>query len=121
MYLFNFEKLEVWQKARMLANQVYKTTKEFPSEEKYSLVAQIRRAAISVCSNISEGASRSSKNDQKHFYEISFSSLMETMNQLIISYDLEYLEKEKLDIFRKDIEIISFMLIKLRDSTRKTV
>ena len=121
MYLFNFEKLEVWKKSRTLAKEVYLTTKEFPDEEKYGLVSQLRRAIISVWSNVSEGASRSSKKDQKHFYEIAFSSLMETMNQLIISHDLDYISSDKLDAFRKKIELNSYMLLKLRDSTTKTL
>ena len=118
MYLFNFEKLDVWQKSRNLAKEIYLVTKDFPNEEKYGLVSQLRRSAISVCSNISEGASRTSLNDQKHFYEIAFSSLMEAMNQLIISYDLNLLDAKQIDEFRKKIEINSYMLIKLRDSRK---
>lgn len=115
-HLFNFEKLDVWQKSRMLAKEIYVVTKSFPKEEKYGLTSQLRRSAISVCSNISEGASRTSKNDQKHFYEIAFSSLMETMNQLIISFDLDYLNDTQINEFRKTIELNSYMLLKLRGS-----
>ena len=116
MYLFNFEKLDVWQKSRSLAKEIYVITKSYPEEEKYGLVSQLRRSIVSVCSNISEGASRTSRNDQKHFYEIAFSSLMETMNQLIISFDMDYISSSCLDEFRKTIEINSYMLLKLRDS-----
>ncbi len=116
MYLFNFEKLEVWQKSRLLAKKIYKLTQKFPDEEKYGLVNQMRRSIVSVCSNISEGASRITMNDQKHFYTMAFSSLMECMNQIIISNDLDYLEDELLSDLRKDIEMSSYMLIKLRDS-----
>ena len=116
MYLFSFEKLDVWQKSRSFAKEIYVTTKTYPEEEKYGLVSQLRRAVVSVCSNISEGASRTSRNDQKHFYEIAFSSLMETMNQTIISFDMGYINSTRLDEFRRTIEMISYMILKLRDS-----
>ena len=116
MYSFNFERLEVWQKSRTLAKKIYGLTKTFPEEEKYGLVNQLRRSIISVCSNISEGASRRSENDQKHFYIMAFSGLMECMNQIIISNDLEYIiEKTTLEM-RKEIELVSYMLLKLRES-----
>ncbi len=121
MYLFNFEKLDVWQKSRSLAKEIYVATKNYPEEEKYGLVSQLRRSIVSVCSNISEGASRTSRNEQKHFYEIAFSSLMETMNQLIISFDMDYIASSRLDELRKNIEINSYMLLKLRDSTTRTI
>ena len=116
MYQFTFEKLEVWQKSRALANEIYSITHNFPEEEKFGLTRQIRRAMVSVCSNIAEGSARSSLKDQKHFYEMSFSSLMEVMNQLIISLDLGYLNRESLSELRKKIEMIAYMLTKLRDS-----
>lgn len=116
MYQFNFEKLDVWQKARTLAKNTYKITQMFPSEEKFGLVSQLRRSIVSVCSNISEGASRISVKEQKHFYEIAFSSLMESMNQVIISNDLSYIDDSTRIELRKDIELVSYMLIKLRES-----
>jgi len=116
MYQFNFEKLDVWKKSRTLAKVIYISTKGFPDEEKYGLTNQLRRAIISTCSNISEGASRISKNEQRHFYEIAYSSLMECMNQLIIASDLEYLEESKLNDIREQVQMISFMLIRLRKS-----
>ena len=91
MYSFTFERLEVWQKSRSLTKTIYKITLDLPNTEKFGLINQIRRAAISVCSNIAEGSARVSKKEQKYFYEISFSSLMEVMNQLILSHDLGYI------------------------------
>ena len=116
MYSFNFERLEVWQKARLLAKRVYKLTQKFPDEEKYGLVNQLRRSIVSVCSNISEGASRLSMKDQKNFYTIAFSSLMESMNQIIIANDLEYINGKTTIEIRKEIELVSYMLLRLRDS-----
>jgi len=116
MYQFTFERLEVWQKSRTLAKEIYQLSLGFPAEERFGLTSQVRRAIVSVCSNIAEGAARASKKDQKHFYELSFSSLMEVMNQLVISSDLAYIPDSSLALLRDKIERISFMLIKLRDS-----
>lgn len=110
MYDFGFERLEVWIKSRLLTKKIYQVTQEFPDYEKFGMVSQLRRAVISVCSNIAEGSSRKSKKDQAHFYNIAFSSLMETLNQLIISNDLDYLDSKVLAEYRNDIHTISLML-----------
>lgn len=70
----------------------------------------MRRAVISLCSNIAEGSSRKSKKDQAHFYNMAFSSLMETLNQIIISSDLDYLNSKVLSELRYDIQLVSLML-----------
>jgi four helix bundle protein len=116
MYTFSFERLEVWKKSRFLSKNIYKLTANFPDSEKFGLVNQLRRAIISVCSNIAEGSSRKSKKDQAHFYNMAFSSLMESLNQLIISNDLEYLDSQQLADVRTEIHIISLMLNKLCNS-----
>jgi four helix bundle protein len=118
MYTFSFEKLEVWIKSRLLTKRVYVLTKDFPDSEKFGIIPQLRRASISVCSNIAEGASRWSKKDQAHFYNIAFSSLMETLNQLILSNDLDYLNSDTLSEIRTDIHVISLMLNNLEKAVR---
>ena len=77
MKIYSFEKLEVWQHARRLSVWVYKITKDFPPEEKYGLVAQMKRAALGVGSNIAEGTSRMTSKDQSHFSTMAFSSTVE--------------------------------------------
>jgi four helix bundle protein len=119
MYTFSFEKLEVWKKSRLLTKKVYKMTSSFPNYESFGMVSQIRRAVISICSNIAEGSSRYSKKDQAHFYNIAFSSLMETLNQIIICNDLEYFDDDQLQDLRKDIHIISLLLNNLCKSLHK--
>jgi four helix bundle protein len=119
MYTFSFERLEVWNKSRLLTKKIYNSTKSFPDYEKFGLTSQIRRAIISVCSNLAEGSSRKTKKDPAHFYNISFSSLMETLNQLIISNDLEYLDSQSLLDFRNEIHTISLMLNRLISYTNK--
>lgn len=113
---FSFEKLEVWQDARRLANMIYEQTKNFPDHEKFGLTNQMRRAAISVSSNIAEGSSRTSTKDQAHFYQIAFSSLMELLNQVIISNDLLFLSEESEQIFRSQIEKTANKINALRKS-----
>ena len=88
--VFAFEKLEVWQKSRDLVKDIYKVTANYPSEERFGLTSQLRRASVSVSSNIAEGSTRWSKKDQARFYEMSFGSLMEILNQLILSTDLKF-------------------------------
>lgn len=83
--MFGFENLEVWQKAVEFADCVYVVTRSFPSEERFGLVSQMRRASVSISSNIAEGSSRSSKADFAGFVEIAFGSLMETVSQAFVA------------------------------------
>jgi len=83
--MFNFEKLDVWQRANGFADLVYKVTKTFPEDERFGLTNQMRRAAVSVSSNIAEGSARSSRNDNARFLEIATGSLFEVISQSVIS------------------------------------
>ena len=83
----SFTGLVSWQKAHELVLAIYELVKQFPTEEKYALSAQIRRAAVSITSNIAEGFSRRSYADKKHFYTMSHGSLTEVQNQLLIARD----------------------------------
>ncbi len=83
--MFNFEKLEVWQKAIAFADMVYAVTRTFPAEERFGLTNQMRRAAVSVSSNIAEGSSRHSKSDFARFVEISTGSVFEVVSQSFIA------------------------------------
>ena len=84
-YIFSFEKLNVWQLSLTFANDIYKITKSFPVEERYGLTNQLRRASISIASNLAEGSSRSNRNDKARFTQIAFGSLMEVLCQLTIA------------------------------------
>ena len=81
-FIYQFEKLEVWQIALRVTKYTYKIVSTFPSEEKYNLTSQLKRAATSIGSNIAEGSGRSSKMDRAHFMNISFSSALECMSLL---------------------------------------
>lgn len=119
MYTFSFERLEVWNRSRLLTKRIYNLTQSLSESEKFGMAGQLRRSVISICSNIAEGSSRKSKKDQVHFYNIAFSSLMGTLNQLIISNDLNYLERDLLADLRKDIHVISLMLNNICNSVQK--
>jgi four helix bundle protein len=79
--MFNFEKLDVWNEAIAFADDVYRLTRTFPPDERFGLTSQIRRAAISISSNIAEGSSRASGNDFARFVEIAAGSLFEVVSQ----------------------------------------
>jgi len=87
----NFEELEVWQKARVLARDIYKETRSFPREEMFGLTSQMRRAAISIVSNIAEGKGRGSRGAYRSFLIFARGSALELEAQLIIANDLEFL------------------------------
>lgn len=91
---FNFERLNVWQKSRAFVQLIYQITSFFPESEKYGLIDQMRRAAVSVSSNIAEGAGRWSEKDKLRFFEIAYGSLTETTNQLILAKDLNFVNDE---------------------------
>lgn len=116
MYVYSFERLDIWPEIRKLVNEVYKVTKDFPKEEMFGIVNQIRRAVVSVSSNLAEGTSRTSSKDQAHFTQIAYSSLMEVLSQLIISYDLNFINEEQYHGFRDKIEAITPRLSRLRQS-----
>ena len=113
---YSFESLAVWQESRTLSRDIYKLTKLYPEEEKYGLVSQMRRACISIGSNLAEGTSRVSFLDQARFTEISFGSLMELLNQLILSFDLEYIKEETLSRIRLMIDSMGYKMNSLRNS-----
>ena len=116
MRLYSFEKLEVWQLGRKLTVDIYRISRDFPEDEKFGLTSQIRRAAISITSNIAEGSSRQTGKEQARFTEIAFGSLLEVLNQLIIASDLEYIELEVVSRERVLIEELGNKLNKLHES-----
>jgi four helix bundle protein len=120
-YLFSFEKLEVWQLARQLATEIYRTTRAFPVDERYGLVSQMRRAAISLTSNIAEGTTRVSPKDQAYFTTAAYSSLMEIFNHLTIAADLGYIAENHLNEYRTKIQPISVKLTNLKASQLKRI
>lgn len=116
---YSFETLRVWQESRRLVIAVYKLLDVFPILEKYALCDQLRRAIVSVPSNIAEGSGRILLKKQIHFLELSNCSLMESYNQLLIAADQNYIDNKSLDILRPDIDNVAKMLNGLRNSFLK--
>ncbi len=90
--------MNVWQRSIELADLIYELTKTFPDDEKFGLVSQLRRASVSISSNLAEGISRRSFKEQAHFTSIAFGSLMEVLSQSILSERKEYISKN--DLFK---------------------
>ena len=105
-----FRDLKMWQKPMQLVTNFYQETKSFPKEEIYGLTSQIRRASISIPSNIAEGFGRQGKKDYLRFLNVAISSLFELQTQLEISKNLYYLEQSKFDILFEDTREIERML-----------
>lgn len=116
-HIYAFEKLKVWEEVRILIKSIYLLTRIYPDDERFGLVSQMRRAIISVSSNLAEGTSGTSSKDQAHFYQLSYSSLMEVLSQLIVSKDLQYIGDFEYNEARSKIESVSYLLNQIRKST----
>lgn len=90
----SFTDLNAWKESHKLALLVYRVTEDFPAKETFGLVSQMRRASVSISSNIAEGFSRGTSKDKYQFYLMSYGSLTELQNQLLLSRDLKFLTKE---------------------------
>lgn len=115
-YLYRFEKLNAWIESRALVVMVYGIIKKFPIEERFALSDQLRRAVISIPSNIAEGCGRVSVKEQIHFMEIAFGSLMETYTQLQIAVDLNYITADELQPVKNKIGAVAKLLSGFRNS-----
>lgn len=111
---YSYKTLNVYKDAKVLVIAVYNLLKQFPTEERYALCDQIRRAAISITSNIAEGMSRYSDKEKVHFIEISYASMMEVDSQLEISVDLDYIKQEQYFEIEKQINSVGRQLSALR-------
>lgn len=117
--MYNFEKLEVWQKTRQFVRKIYEVTKKFPPEERFGLRQHACTSAVSILSNIAEGGSRFSSVESKRFIEIAIGSLYEIVSQLFVALDNGYLKKEAFDNIYGESETIAKMLSGLSRSLRK--
>lgn len=109
-----FKNLAAYQKSRMLVKEVYQLVNKFPKAENYALSDQLRRAVVSVPSNIAEGMGRYSSKDQAHFLEIAFGSLLEISAQLDIAYDLGYITSSEQEVVETQIDVVAALISGLR-------
>ena len=115
-----FKNLIVYQKSKELVKQVYALLKQFPDDERFALCGQMRRAAISVPSNIVEGMARLSSKDQAHFLNIAYGSLMELYAQLDMAHDLGYLSEDDFIKIETHIDEIDKMIVSLTYIRKQT-
>lgn len=114
--MFNFERLEVWEKAVDFADLVYRVTRTFPDDERFGLTNQMRRAAVSVSSNIAEGSARFSKADYARFIEIATGSLFEVVSQAFVSRRNGLIKEDEFQAIYQAAEEQGKMLSGLRKS-----
>ena len=114
----DFRQLKVWEKSHQLALAIYKETKNFPKEELYGLTSQIRRASMSVPTNIAEGCGRNTDAEFARFLQIAMGSASETEYQLLLSHDLGFLTKEQYDKLNIDVTEVKRMLASLLKTLR---
>ncbi|MBQ2291967.1 MAG: four helix bundle protein [Paludibacteraceae bacterium] len=112
----SFRKLDAYIYAKDIVKQIYTLVKKFPKEEQYALCDQLRRAVISLPSNIAEGSGRTTPKDQAHFYTIAYGSLMEVLAQLDIACELEYITETEFEtlelLINKEAKILSGLVAK---------
>ncbi|MEK7553585.1 MAG: four helix bundle protein [Patescibacteria group bacterium] len=110
---YNFYRLNVWKLGMNLVNEIYSVTKIFPNEEKFGLISQIRRAAVSVPLNIAEGSTRRTKKDFAQFVRIALGSLMEVMTCIEIALNQKYVNQKEYEKIQGLIQELYFKLIAL--------
>ncbi len=115
--MHKFKELGIWKKSRLFCSQIYNETTSFPQEEKFGLTNQLRRASVSIPSNIAEGSSRSSNKDFARFLEIAIGSAYEVETQLLISADLGFINQDKV----KELTDLLEEIIKMTSRFRSTL
>ena len=124
MEVFGYRKLIAYQKAKEIVKRTYKILKRFPSEERYAMCDQLRRASVSITSNIAEGINRYSVKDKSHFIEMAYGSLMEVSSQFEIAEELGYITTEERmsmdELIREEARLLSGLQNSYKPSTDST-
>lgn len=102
----NFKNLEIWKRSRAFVKEVYLMTSQLPDSEKFGLVAQLNRAAVSIPSNIAEGCGRGTSKNLSYFLDIAVGSACEIETQIYLAYDLDYIDIYKMESSNNEIEEI---------------
>ena len=121
MEVFGYRRLIAYQKAKEVVKRTYKLLKKFPVEERYAMCDQLRRASLSITSNIAEGVNRFSVKDKSHFIEVAFGSLMEVSSQFEIAEELGYITTEDRmsmdELVKEDARLLSGLQSSYKPST----
>lgn len=107
MYTYNFEKLEIWQLSKNLTVMIYNLTTTFPDAEKFGIINQLRRAVVSIPTNIAEGVNKITEKERSRYLQIAYGSSIEVISLLLISNELNYISSEDLEKYRIIINEIS--------------
>jgi four helix bundle protein len=118
--MHNYLELNIWQKSRKLVKRIYQITIFFPESEKFNLESQIKRSAVSIPSNIAEGAGRSTDKEFSRFLDIAMGSAFELETQIILAIDLEFIGDEAGNLVIKDIKEIQKMINGFKTSINKS-
>jgi four helix bundle protein len=116
--MHQFKELVIWQKSRSFCSDIYSITSSFPLDEKFGITNQLRRASVSIPSNIAEGSSRNSNKDFSRFLEIAIGSAYEIETQLLIASDLEFIKTEQLELLINQLEEIIKMISKFKSTLK---
>lgn len=116
--MHNYKELKVWEKAVNFAVDVYKSTDGLPPDERFGLTSQLRRSAVSVSSNIAEGAGRNTKGEFNQFLGIAYGSICELETQLIIAEKLSFIKKNELEKLENELIEIQKMIYNLKKSLK---
>ena len=121
MGIKTFRDLLIWQKGMQLVKEVYKLTRTFPKSEDFNLSSQMKRASVSIPSNIAEGFGRSTKKDFQRFLYIALGSIFELQTQILISYEQDYINQQQFDSINELTREVERMLCSFMDSNRNII
>jgi four helix bundle protein len=116
--MHRFKELEIWKRSRLFCSEIYKITAGFSESEKFGLTNQLRRASVSLPSNIAEGSSRQSNKDFSRFLEITLGSAYEMETQLLIVFDLKFISEKELETINNELQEIVKMISKFKSNLK---
>lgn len=115
----NFKSLNIWKRSRKFVKKIYLATAGFPDSEKFNLISQLNRAAVSVPSNIAEGCGRGTERDLSRFLDYAVGSSCEIETQLFLAYDLDFLPEKDMEYLTDEIEQIRKMIVSYQGTLRR--
>lgn len=115
----NFKEIKAWKKAKNIVSLVYKLTKIFPVDEKYALTSQVKRAVVSISSNIAEGSGRNTNNDFAHFLDIALGSAFELESELLIAIDLDFITSNDCENIFEQLDEVQKLIVGFQKYLRK--
>lgn len=116
--MHRFKELEIWKRSRLFCSKIYNLTSSFPESEKFGLTNQLRRASVSIPSNIAEGSSRASNKDFSRFLEITLGSCYEIETQLFIASDLKFISRTDLENLSEELQEIIKMISRFKSTLK---